>query len=232
MNLKLKIKNLKLGRGFTPHLLWNSPQPTEPGQEPRRSTEGAGFTLFELVIGITLLTLAVLLIGSFGLDIFESQITFGSALGIQQEVQQTIKTILPELRSARTSDNGSYPIFVAASNSLIFYSDANGDGSTEQIRYFLENETLKRGEISPVGTPAVYDPSKEKMEEMVHLVPDEAPAIFEYFNLGYTGTEQPIAQPINVSEIRHIKVNINVDPGIVGSSLFNFSAQVTLRNLR
>lgn len=198
----------------------------------KNSNLNRGFTLFELIIGISLLTIIVLLISSFGLDIFESQIIFGSALGIQQEVQQTLKTILPELRSTRTSDNGSYPIFVAASNSLTFYSDANGDGSTEQIRYFLENGILKRGEIPPSGNPAIYNPANEQTKEMVHLVPAEAPAIFEYFDLGYTGIEQPMTQPVNVSEIKHIKVNINVDPGIAGSSLFNFSAQVTLRNLR
>ena len=55
--LKFKNGNLKFreARGFTPHLLWNSPRPTEPGQKSKRSqrsTKGAGFTLIEVLVSL------------------------------------------------------------------------------------------------------------------------------------------------------------------------------------
>ncbi|MDP3954049.1 MAG: prepilin-type N-terminal cleavage/methylation domain-containing protein [bacterium] len=205
MNLKFKIKKLKFN---------------------------GGFTLIEIVVGMSILAVAVLLISSFGLDIFNSQISFGRAIEIEQEVQQTFKILVPELRSLEPSVNGSFPISQAGSLSLEFYSDTDNDGLSEKIRYFLENNTLKRSITPPSGSPPVYDLGDEKIKEVIHDLTNASSPIFYYYDKNYTGSEPTLAFPINIPDIRVIKIQITVDPDIVGSSPLIFSAQATPRNLR
>ena len=45
--------------------------------------------------------------------------------------------MVKEIREARTSDDGSYPIEKARDKEFIFYSDIDKDGEVERVRYFL-----------------------------------------------------------------------------------------------
>ena len=90
--------------GFTPHLLWNSPRPTGPGQKSnrsRRSTKGAGFTLFEVLVATS----------AFGILIVMVTAGFAQALKLQrrafniQQVQENINFVIEFIaREARVSE--------------------------------------------------------------------------------------------------------------------------------
>ena len=176
----------------------------------------------------------VLLIGSLGLDIFSSQINFSKTLEIQQEVQQTFIIMAPELRSMESSANGSFPLASATSTSLKFYSDIGLDGSIDRIRYFLSNDILKKGVIVPSGNPPMYDPANEVVSDVIHNLIASSSPIFTYYDQNFTGSAGlAMTFPISLSDVRIIKTEVTIDPGIQNSlSPLIFSTQIAPRNLK
>ena len=214
--------------GFTPHLFGKVRKAAYYGLG--NCQKGAGFTLVEIIMGIGLMTIVVFIISSFGLDLLESQVSFSTAIEIQQEIQQTLRMAVPEIRSMGPSNNGSYPISVATSNSLQFYSDVNGNGTFERVTYFADGTILKKRTVEPSGNPAVYNDNDAKTQDLIHNLKIGMP-IFTYYDANYSGTEPYLSFPADPSEIREIRIDISVDPKITGSSELIFSAQVTPRNL-
>lgn len=81
--------------------------------------------------------------------------TFERALAIisvRRGLEQTTQLI----REAVYSDSGGYPIVAISANSFSFYADYDKDGDAEMIRIFLDGNSLNRGIVEPVGSPAVY----------------------------------------------------------------------------
>jgi len=186
----------------------------------------------EVIIAMGILSGIILIISIFGLDVYDFGIFVGENLTSQQEVQISLRTMVSEIRAMAQSVNGSYPIESALQNSLIFYSDVDGDGFTDRIRYFLDGATLKRGIIKPTGAPLSYPAADEKVKEEVHNIYTPAGNIFGYYNSSYSGSGGGLPFPINIPSVRLIKVNITVDPNPIDqSSRVNFSDSVNIRNL-
>ena len=177
-----------------------------------------GFTLLEILVSMFIFTGVVLAITSLALDFAGYGIFFGESLEVQEELTKTAKTMETELRGMGPAINGAYQIQVAAGNTITFYSDYNLDGQAEQIRYFLNGGTLMRGVTHPSGNPLQYPAAQEKTTEVVHNVISNPSTIFTYYGSGYSGTEAPLASPVNVSNIRLIVVTITSDKQAKGGS--------------
>jgi hypothetical protein len=141
--------------------------------------------------------------------------------------------MVTELRAARTSVAGAYAIDTAGTSTVVFYSDVNGDGNTEKVRYFLSSTTLKRGVITPSGSPLSYTGS-ESISELVHGVRNtSSQPIFEYFDSSYTGTSSAMTQPVSIANIRLVKVNIIIDMNVSRSPVQQtVTTQAEIRNLK
>lgn len=191
----------------------------------------AGFTLMEVVIAIGILSGIVLIVSMFGLDVYDFGIFLGENLSAQQELQIALRVMVSEMRSMTQSVNGSYAIESASQNAVVFYSDIDGDGLADRIRYFLDGDILKKGVIKPTGSPLGYSGS-EKITEEVHYVYALAGNIFSYYNSSYTGVEAPLTFPIGIPTVRLIKVDVTVDQNPADTaSRINFSSSVNIRNL-
>lgn len=192
-----------------------------------------GLTLLELIIGMVVVTGISFFVVSFSKDLTESSLRFNRSLVASQQVQQALQIILPELRSAATSNNGSYPVIQAASTSLTFFSDIDHDGIFERVRYFFQSDTLKKGIIEPTGEPLVYATSSEIVFDFIGNFVVQGP-IFQYFSQDATSTDSaPFSEPIDILSIRMILISFfanqgtQAEPVIVGGS-----NQATIRNLR
>lgn len=191
-----------------------------------------GMTLIEILIVLGLLTSIILLISFFGLQIANFGIFFNSGLEVQQEMQLTFQAMTFEIQSMQQSVKGAYPIAAASANSFTFYSDIDNDNRTDQIRYFLENNTLKKGVVKPSGTPLSYNQTNEVITEVIHYVTGPA-AIFTYYDQSYTGSELPMTYPVDNSKIRVVGITVtadkdpNAEPGPVTHQIF-----LDIRNLR
>jgi len=140
--------------------------------------------------------------------------------------------MITEIRSMGPADNGGYDIATATTTTFTFYSDLDGDGKLEQVRYFLDGTTLKKGVTASTGVPATYPPANENISEVVHyIVP--GPAIFTYYTTGDPSAISSLSAPVNIGLIRLVKVRGTTDKDTARAPLpTTLSITVTIRNLR
>jgi prepilin-type N-terminal cleavage/methylation domain-containing protein len=96
-----------------------------------------GFTLVESLVAVAIFALAMGAVVAFVLISYRTYgYTWQQSVAVN-EARRGIEIMVKEIREAKTGDNGSYPIEVAQDKEFIFYSDIDGDGLTERVRYFL-----------------------------------------------------------------------------------------------
>ncbi len=180
--------------------------------KPRDNSRG--FSLAEVVVSVAIVSMLAVTVGTFQRDVFYVNTMAQSSLNAQFDARHVVKTMVAELRKASPSSLGSYPILLASPTALTFYSDLDGNGVKEQVRYFMSGKSLKKGVIVPTGSPLVYNSGNEVVNT-------------------YDGTTSALAQPVTASSVRLIKINVIIDrdPGRAPSQIVTTS-QVTLRNLK
>ncbi len=193
-----------------------------------------GFTLPELIISVAVLSLLTLTVSTFQKDVFSLNTNLQSSLNAQLEARHLIKNIISELRKTSPSANGTYPIELASSTGITFYTDIGNNGSIDKVRYYLSGKTVKKGVITPTGSPAVYNSGSEVTTTLLnYVVASSTVPMFQYYTSNYSGTTTPIAMPPDISTIRLIKITviIDTDPNRSPTPIIATS-QVNLRNLK
>lgn len=195
-----------------------------------------GFTILEVVIATTIMVGVVLGAGAFARDILNLNRSATQSLIAQSDARRVLKSAVAELRTASPSDTGAYAIESAATSSLIFFADIDGDGRAERLRYFLDPETrtLKRGVVVSVNNPPEYVIDQETTSTLAEGLSFESNLpIFEYFDTNYDGTTEPLSYPLDVSVIRLVRITVTIDkdPNKLPGPQTIFS-EVTLRNLK
>ena len=189
-------------------------------------------TLIELLVTMAISTLTITFITYFVLDISNFGVTLNSRLTTEREMELTLRIILSEIRSMGPGDNGAYDIVTATPMTFTFYSDVDGDGKFEQVRYFLNGTTLQKGVTKSSGAnPVVYLSANEKVSDVIHFVRNAT--IFQYYAEGYAPEIGPLASPVDVSAVRMVKITSTVDEDTTKSPLpTTLSIMATIRNLR
>ena len=196
-----------------------------------KSFSRAGFTLIEILIAMSIFGVIIAGMVYFALDISQLQIFLGESLESEEDIKQVLEIMIPEIRSMAASSNGSYPVVSASSSSFTFFSDINSDGLVEKIRYFLDNKDFKKGLIVPTLNPVTYDPTTEKI---VTVVSDVISAnIFYYYDGAYDGSQPSLSVPVDISQIRLIKIVLIVDKNPLALPLpIKINTFIDIRNLR
>jgi type II secretory pathway component PulJ len=195
----------------------------------------AGFTLVELLVVCALSTLII-----FGITMFERNIFYYNSIqqgsfSTAQDAEEILRVMVKELRSASQGSDGSYPILTAATNTLTFFSDINGNGAKERVRYFLSGTTLEKGVMEPTGSPLSYNNATETISYLAYNVRNIASSTntFDYFDDTYTGTSSPLTQPVSVSAVRLVRFTLILDSDPNKSPTpRTYTSQVSLRNLK
>ncbi|MFM2357335.1 MAG: hypothetical protein RJA61_72 [Candidatus Parcubacteria bacterium] len=190
-----------------------------------------GMTMVEMIIVIFIFGIISLATAQFQLDVFRLSGYADKSLNAVFNSRQILKIMVSELRSTTISENGSYPLQAVATSTLTFYSDVDGDGLVERVRYFLQGTDFKKGIVEPTGNPYVYT-GTETTVTLVSGVRNTATSIFTYYDTDYTGTTLPLSNP-SVSDIRLIKVTIEIDEDPnKPPAMLTSTTQVSLRNLK
>lgn len=189
----------------------------------------SGFTLLEFMVAIGIFVIIILVVGVFWNYITNMGISFFNNLSVQQEVNQTFSEIIIESRSLGMSSTGSYAVALASSSAYTFYSDIDSDGLYEQVRYFLQNNILKKGIIKPSGSPLTYNPANEAVGEAVRDLDPSFQNIFSYYSS--STVSGPMAYPVNILNVRMIQAKLVVKPQSQNSTS-SFSIYITPRNLK
>jgi prepilin-type N-terminal cleavage/methylation domain-containing protein len=193
-----------------------------------------GFTLVEVLISVAIITLLTVTATTFQKDIFSLNFTLQANLNAQLDARHVTKVMVAELRKASPSELGAYPIALASSTGITFYSDVDNDGLKDQVRYFLSGKTIKKGVTAPSGNPMTYNPGNEKMSTIVaDFIASSTLPLFQYYPGTYSGTGSPLPVPIDIPSVRLVTISVIIDrdpnksptPLVVTSS-------VSLRNLK
>lgn len=192
-----------------------------------------GFTLIEALFGLALSVLIGGAVWSLQHDFTNLNLVIQGTLVGQLETNRAFKAMSAEMRAASSSSLGAYPLAEVTATSFTLYSDPDKDGIKDRLRYFLDNGSLKRGVITPSGNPLVYNPASESVTVVVRDVANGATPIFSYFDTTYDGTGQPLAQPVDVTAVRLVKISLIIDKnGSRSPSATTLTTQISLRNLK
>jgi len=176
-----------------------------------KKNKNKSFSLLELIISLGIFVLIIVLIWNWQKNVFSTNDLMMKSLTIQNNLRKTIKNFVSELRTAQSAENGAYLIEQAAKDKIIFFSDLDYDGQTERIRYFAENGKIKKGVTKATGQPPVYQPINESVYTLIENLTNQDNQIFLYYNKNYDGTGEPLDQPVEISDIRLVKITITVD---------------------
>ncbi|MDP2629148.1 MAG: type II secretion system protein [Candidatus Harrisonbacteria bacterium] len=193
-----------------------------------------GITLLEIIIAMGLVVGITAVLTAFIADLSDYNLRFANTLTGQQNAQQALQVMMPEIRSATQSNIGNYPIEEASTSTLIFYTDTNQNGFFERVRYFLEGDVLKKGVIEPSGSPLIYDTNDEVLRDIVPNIRNGSSSLFSYFSNTATSSESAaLTQPVDVQDVSMVKVLLIFEqgseqhPNVVG-----IESQTTVRNIR
>lgn len=190
-----------------------------------------GFSLIEIIVVIGIFSLVGLAVWNWQQDVFSLNVILTGRLTSQENLKKMIKNFVAEVRSAQPSATGAYLLEKVEEDHFIFFTDLNGDGKTERVRYFLENQTIKKGTTKASGQPPTYNPNNEVIINLVTDVINQE--IFTYFDRNFDGSTPPLTQPVDILEVRLIRTTVTVDEKIERTPLpITKTSQVSIRNLK
>jgi len=198
-------------------------------------TEQHGFTIVEMMITVTIVSIIFVLASSFVIDGLNTQRFVSQQNDAIVEARKALKVITSELREAVAADTGAYPLELIDEQEIIFFSDIDSDDFTERVHYFLDGTLLQRGIVEPTGDPLTYQPASEVITTLASYVVNDTAPLFTYFNEDYPDDQvtNPLSAPIDQTEVRMIGVFVstNVDPTRVPET-HDLSLFIQLRNLK
>jgi len=167
-----------------------------------------GFTLIEVLVSSALLV--IIGAGYLGLQYMMSKsqvVVFNGYLSVE-EANSIVTQMINEIRNARQSDDGAYLLDTANDQEIVFYSDIDGDGVTERVRYTLSNNLLTKGVTEPTGNPPIYDLTQEKAKIVSSNIRNGAQPVFYYYNKDWPidTTNNPLPSAYRIADTTIIKV--------------------------
>ena len=201
----------------------------------KRNLKQKGFTLIEMLMAIFIFSL---LIGGV-LLLFKTIVTTSTqqtlALGGTDQARKVAFNFVNEIRTAATGNDGAYSLTEASSTEIILYSSYGSIGlAVNRIRYYASGGTLYKGIVIPTGNPLNYNLNSEIVKPVQTGLANGGTSLFYYYDGSFSGTSTPLAQPINVNQVKFVKINLIVLTQDIknSTSTFSVSAGGTIRNLK
>jgi prepilin-type N-terminal cleavage/methylation domain-containing protein len=200
----------------------------------KRLSYTKGFTLVELLLSVLVISVIAVTVGTFQKDVFSLNYSLQGSLNAQLDARHVVKIMVTELRKASPSALGAYPVALASSTAITFYSDVDNNGVKDKVRYFVSGSTVRKGVVAPTGNPLVYNDANEKLTTIITgFVSSSTLPLFQYYPSSYTGTTSPLTLPIDVLALRLVKITVIIDKDPAHSpAMIVVTSQVNLRNLK
>jgi len=191
-----------------------------------------GFTVVEMIIAVSIAAFTTLLASTFFYQGFRLWRLNQYQIEAQNNIRTAVRSLVAELREARTADNGAYPIEAAAPTTITFFSNIDADANQERIRYFIQGTDLLKGVTNPTGVPATYPPANETVTTVASFIRNTDP-FFTYFPDTYAGTGQSMTVPVVIGSVRLVKISVTVDSNLTEyPAATRLETSVSLRNLK
>lgn len=196
-----------------------------------------GFTLLEVLVVIGIVAVLMVAGATVATSGFEQQLFMRRQNDALEEAKRGIEVMVEEIREAADGDNGAYPIELADDYTFIIFSDIDVDAITERVRYFVENEELKKGTIEPSGVPLVYNSNDEIVVTVASFVVNQTNTlpVFRYYNKDYPGdlVNNPLSTPATIADVTLVEVRllVNTNPVKAPDNL-QIDSFVQIRNVK
>lgn len=176
-------------------------------------TTQQGFTLVEVLVTLSIFLIVTVGAAALVITSIQTNAVIWEQLATQNDGRQVLAEVVNDVRRAEVSSIGSYPIVTAEAYELTIYADIDDTPDRERVRYWLDNERLYKGVIKPSGAPLRYPTSTETSKVLAEDVKNlgEGVPIFEYYPESYTGTSTPLTQPVQLTDIRMIRVSLELE---------------------
>lgn len=196
-----------------------------------RENKNSGFTLVEIIFTISIFVVVFFTLTLFSKNIWTFSTFISNGLDNIDTSRNALKMMVAEIRTASQADTGAYIISEASDTTFSFYSDINNDGLKEKVRYFLDNELIKKGVITPMGSPLSYNSANEIITTVASYIINSS--IFSYYDKDYDGTSESLSLPVDIAEVRLLKITITMDKDVNKSPApVTITTQVSIRNLK
>ncbi len=173
----------------------------------------SGFTLLEILIVAGIIVIISVPLSMFQRDVLVQNEMVQSGALAEEGVRTVLRKFGTELRTAAPANTGSYLLESLGTSTITFYSDPNGDGLRDRIRYFLSGTSLKRGVVTPTGSPVVYVLANEKISTLTdNVINSTSTPIFSYYDASYNGSSTPLTYPLSISNVRLVQISLGIDP--------------------
>ncbi|KKP59874.1 MAG: hypothetical protein UR52_C0002G0102 [Candidatus Gottesmanbacteria bacterium GW2011_GWA1_34_13] len=197
--------------------------------------QNQGFTLVEVIVAAF-----IFVVISAGTAIFSVYFLRNYSFSFEEnqavgQAQNTLTTLVREIREARFAEDGAWAITQADDNIFVFYSDVTNDSRPDRIRYFLDGTELKKGVIEPTAVPVTYPTASEKIYIIADNVDNQSTPIFRYYNGNWPSdtTNNPLTVGQRILNTRlvkiYIRININSNTGALP---FEMTEDVQIRSLK
>jgi len=183
-----------------------------------------GFSLFEIIIVLTIFLVAVMISTEYIINGYFT-IFFGSDKeSTIQFARKSLEKISKEIREARISEKGDYPILSAEPQNLIIFADINNDNKAEKVRYYLDDKKIKKDETLP-GSDNNYTGVSQTSTISEYIKNDTTP-VFTYLD-----SNNNLTSDINKIRLIHLNFIVNASPRI-NMKNYKLELDVQLRNLK
>jgi len=196
-----------------------------------------GFTLIETLVVLGIFVFALGAVTSFLIYAYKAEnFSVTQALAIDS-ARKGVNTFTKEIREAIQSDSGAYLLEKCEDFEIIFYGDIDKDDNVERVRYFLEDEKIKKGVIDPSGSPSVYT-SEEEIKTISTYVRNTTTPLFYFYDSSFSGKEEdlPLTTPVlgdSLDEITMIGIELKVDINpFRAPKILEIKSKIQLRNTK
>ena len=194
-----------------------------------------GFTLIEVLVTMSIFVILVFSVAMMLSNIFTNSNQQLISLSNIDQARSTLSTITNEVRNATIGSDGSYPLNQAGDSQIVFFTNfRTSNGAVERVRYYISGNTLYKGVILPTGSPLIYNLSSESISKVLSGVSNGSSPVFYYYDGNYSGNTQALSQPVNINNVRFVKINFVVLNQITpqDTSTFSIDAGVTIRSVK
>lgn len=194
-----------------------------------------GFTLIEVLVAIGIFLLLTTGITWMLITAIRSNEVIWEQLATQSGGRRVLQEVVDDIRRAEDSSIGSYLIEAASSTEFIFFANIDSDTARERIRFFIEGTDFKKGVVEPTGSPLSYDTANEVIVTLAEDVKnlEEGTPVFLYYDENYTGSEDPLVEPVETPNIRVVRVQLELEEDPTQTPVpLHVETTVQIRNLK